>query len=205
MRMCSRTTSPLPLTSHNGHREYCSLEKYIHGDVLDSVCHVKNNLLAAQVFINWTKILISSVCYILFSYHISSPPASIYHFSPSDFSLTRGVCSSSAHSSFPPPLYSHMALSFFLFFLVTWLLSLHFIQISAQMSSIQRNLACRLLWSSTFFPSTILSFYPALFLIIVLTTTNFSFSFTFIFLGNSWGILYVCFCFFGAICLPQDH
>ena len=50
--MCSRTTSPLPLTSHNGHREYCSLEKYIHGDVLDNVCHVKNNFLAAQVFIN---------------------------------------------------------------------------------------------------------------------------------------------------------
>ena len=116
MRMCSRTTSPLPLTSHNGHREYCSLEKYIHGDVLDNVCHVKNNFLAAQVFINWTKILISSVCYILFSYHISSPPRSIYHFSPSDFSLTHSVCSSSAHSSFPPPLHSHMALSFFFFF-----------------------------------------------------------------------------------------
>lgn len=108
MRICSRTTSPLP-SSHFPQRAQgilqfeeiyswrCFRQRLSHKEL---TCWLPRSSLIEQR---------CSVCYILFSYHISSPPRSIYHFSPSDFSLTRSVCSSAAHSSFPPPLYSHMA------------------------------------------------------------------------------------------------
>lgn len=49
MRMYGRRASPhpTPQSPQKGNSQYCSLKGYNHRDVLESVCHINNNLLAA--------------------------------------------------------------------------------------------------------------------------------------------------------------